>query len=358
MKVILAHDSFTQYGGAERVFEAIHEIYPSSPVYTLAVDDKLRPRLKGWELEVSPLQFLYKRLGGLQKLFPLIPIVLRFFRTGKANVLLSSSSAYLKGLIKPGGGIHVNYCHTPTRFVWSDVNYALRELPVLLRPFGKIYLSWLKAWDLRQAEQVDFFIANSVEVQKRIKKYYHRDSTVVYPFVDTTFWKPVGEKGDYFLIAGRLAPYKGHDEVIRAFNKLGLPLHVVGTGRNESHLKNLAEGNIVFLGNLSDDELRLQYSGAKAFIYPQLEDFGIMPLEAAGCGTPTIALAQGGALETIIPGVTGELLDSANAQEIMLAVESFDTGKYQQSELIAQAAKFGKERFQKEIKDCVKEAML
>lgn len=358
MKVILAHDSFTQYGGAERVFEAMHECYPYSPVYTLAVDDAVKDRLSGWDLVLSPLQWWYNRVHSLQKLFPIIPVILRFFKTEPADVLLSSSSAYLKGLIKPAGGIHINYCHTPTRFVWSDFAYALREIPLLLRPLAWLYLQWLKQWDLKQAGRVDYFIANSKEVQKRIKKYYHRDAPIIYPFIDTAFWKPTKTKADYFLIAGRLAPYKQHDMVIEVFNILGIPLHVVGTGRYEEYLKTLAKPNIKFLGKVSDEVLRDEYSGALGFIYPQLEDFGIMPLESASCGTPTIALGAGGSLETVIDGVTGKLLNPLNAQTLSDAITNWQPENYETDKLVAHAREFSKERFQEQLTAFVNEVKL
>lgn len=355
MKVILAHDSFTQNGGAERVFAGMQECFPDSPVYTLAVDSKMRSTVRNWRVITSPLQWWYNQVGSLQKLFPLIPIFLRWFRTEPADVLLSSSSAYLKGLIKPAGGIHINYCHTPTRFVWSDFSYALKEIPVLLRPLAWLYLQWLKRWDLKQAERIDYFIANSKEVQTRIKRYYHRDAPIIHPFIDTEFWRPTKAKGDYFLIAGRLAPYKQHDMVIEVFNILGIPLHVVGTGRAEGYLRSIAKSNITFLGAVTDEVLRDEYSGAQAFIYPQLEDFGIMPLEAAACGTPTIALAEGGSLETVIDGATGRLLQPLNAQTLSDVVADWDSARFRPADLSAHALRFSKVRFQQELKDFVRE---
>jgi glycosyltransferase involved in cell wall biosynthesis len=349
MKVILAHDSYTQYGGAERVFEGMKELYPDSAVYTLVVDDRLKMHLSNWKIITSPLQAVFNRYRNMQHLFVFVPLVLPFFKFAKADLLLSSSSAYLKGVKKPEGAVHVNYCHTPTRFIWTDYEYALNEVSPLLRPFAKVYLSWLKKWDYKAAQKVDYFLANGNEVKERIKKYYKRDSEILHPFIDVDFWKPTRAKGDYFLIAGRLTPYKDYDKVILAFNKLGWPLHVIGSGRYEKYLRAISGPNVTFLGRVDDELLRLQYSGARGFIYPQMEDFGMMPLEAASCGTATLGLAKGGSLETVIPGLTGELLPDVSAEMLTAAITAWDEGKYSTETLRQHAAKFSKQEFQKKL---------
>ena len=293
--IVIAHDSFTQYGGAERVFRSFGELYPQAPVFTMVSDPEIEKLMNVPRPQVSWLQFFYNIIPKFQWWFPLVPFMLSTVKLPESKIILSSSSAYLKGLPKRGA-VHINYCHTPTRFLWTDYKYALREVHPLLRPLARVYLQWLKRWDLRAAKKVDVFIANSKEVQKRIKTFYGRDSELIYPFVNTQFWRPTVTKGNYFLIAGRLAPYKNHDAIIEIFNSLGLPLRVVGEGRFQTYLRSIAKSNIKFLGRVSDEDLRDQYSGALGFIYPQVEDFGLMPLEAASCGTPTIALAQAGSL--------------------------------------------------------------
>jgi glycosyltransferase involved in cell wall biosynthesis len=355
MKVNLAHDSYTQYGGAERVFEGMRELFPDSPAYTLVVEKHLRHHLTG-PITVSPLQKIYDRYRNLQHLFWLIPFVLPFFKLAKADLLLSSSSAYLKGL-KKNGAVHINFCHTPTRFIWTDYVYALGEVAAPLRYFAALYLKWLKRWDYKAAQSVDYFIASSREVHDRIKKYYHRDSTILHPFINTDFWKPSRAKGDYFLIAGRLTPYKDYDKVILAFNELGWPLHVIGRGRYEKYLRSIAGPNIIFLGKADDISLRHQYSGARGFIYPQLEDFGMMPLEAALCGTPSLGLAKGGSLETIIPGETGVLLEEVNTDTLITALRSWNEQQFQQDRLIAHGQKFSKANFQRKLQEFINSVM-
>jgi glycosyltransferase involved in cell wall biosynthesis len=349
MKVSLAHDSFTQLGGAERVLGGIHELFPDSPVYTAVMDRKVKNRFSGWDIRTSPLQFLYNIYPHFQHLFAFVPAALSFMRVKDTGLLLSSGSSFIKGLKVPVGSLHVDYCHTPTRFLWSDRNYALSEIPTILRPLAKFYFVWLRRWDLKAASRVDFFIANSKEVQKRITKYYGRDSTIIHPFLDTEFWRPTIPKQNYFLIAGRLQPYKNNDVVIKLFNELGWELHVVGTGRQEQYLKSIAKSNVKFFGRLSDEGLRDQYSGAKAFISPQLEDFGMMPLEAASCGTATIGLDIGGTLETVIPAKTGELFDRTNAAGLENVIRAWDENRYVKDDLIAHARNFSKSVFQKQL---------
>jgi glycosyltransferase involved in cell wall biosynthesis len=356
MKISLAHDSFTQIGGAERLIAAAAELYPDSTVYTLAVDKRLRSEFRGWNFRASLLQSIYNVYPHLQYLFPFVPFALRFLKVAPTDVLFSFSSSYIKGLAKPAGSLHINYCHTPTRFIWTDSKYAEKEIPLLLRPLARAYFRWLRKWDLRAANKVDLFIANSREVQKRIKTFYQRDSTVIYPFADVNFWKPTRAKQNYFLLAGRLQPHKNNEAVVKLFNKLGLELHVVGTGRQETYLRSIAKPNTQFLGRVPDEVLRDEYSGALAFIYPPFEDFGMMAIEAASCGTATIGLGKAGILETVIPGKTGELFTEPTEAAIASIIQQWDAGKYSGNELRRHAEKFSKEIFQKQIAEFVKGA--
>lgn len=351
--VILAHDSFTQFGGAERVANTFHEIYPDSPMYTLAVDQKIADSYPDIKFKSSLIQYLYNIIPKLQLWFAAVPVAMYFFKVEPAKILLSSSSAYMKGLRKPKGSVHINYCHTPTRFLWNDYIYALQEVAWPLRPLAKVYLSWLRRWDLKAAASVNHFIANSKEVQTRIKDFYNRDSKIIYPYVNTDYWQASAPKQDYYLIAGRVTPYKGYDTIVKIFNNNGLPLHLVGDGRYLNYLKSIAKPNITFFGKVSDDELRNQYSGAKAFIYPQIEDFGLMPLEAASCGTPTIALAKAGSLETVEHGVSGLLLNEFTDTTFAEAIKELERTNFTAEGMQLHAKKFSKQRFLDEIKEFV-----
>jgi glycosyltransferase involved in cell wall biosynthesis len=386
MHVVLAHDSFTQLGGAERVFLEMANMYPEAPIYVVVADPKILAQLPESirdRVHTSPLQGVYNLYPKFQHLLPLIPLALWYTSIPKCDVLLSSSSAFAKGFRKPKGAVHIDYCHTPTRFLWSDRSYIGQEVPWLLRPLANLFLGWMRRWDLRVTKQIDLFLANSKEVQERIQKYYGRTSELVYPFVDTEFWKPgeatgsnleiqnsksmpdsnasspdVATSPKYFLIAGRLHAHKCNDLVIRVFNKLGFSLHVVGSGRDEEHLRSIAGPKVKFLGRLDDVGLREEYRGAEAYVWPQLEDFGIMPLEAAGCGTPTIAANVGGALETVVAGKTGEFFEYTNEADLERVLLSFDATKYDLGSLVAQAEKFSLAEFQSKIQDSIKAALI
>jgi len=353
MNLALAHDSFTQQGGAERVVEALHEMYPDAPVYALVLDKKLREKYRGWDIRTSWLQPLYDLFPKLRYFLPFIPFAVSLFNFEGYDVVVSSSSSWIKNIKVPKGCVHINYCHTPTRFLWVDKNYFGQEVPKILRPIARPIINLMKKWDYKGAQRVTFFIANSKEVQKRIKQYYGRDSEVVYPFVDTKFWKPTMAKQDYFLIVGRLQAHKHNDRIIEIFNELGLPLHVVGTGRQEKYLRSIAKDNIKFFGRVPDEQLRDEYSGAKGLVFPQLEDFGLVPLEAAACGTATLGLAAGGNLETIAPGVTGELFEGNDGNIIKNMILQWDPQKYTAENLRCHAEKFGKERFKRQVSNLI-----
>lgn len=353
IKIALAHDSFTQLGGAERVVEAFHELFPHAPIFTLVLDRKLKDKYKDWDIRTSWLQVVYNFIPKLQYLLPLIPLATSSLDFSGYDVVLSSSSSFIKNIKVPKSTKHICYCHTPTRFLWSEPEYVKQEAPRLLLPLVKLILFWMKKWDLNGSKRVKVFIANSLEVKKRIFEYYQRNSEVIYPFVDTKFWQSTKTKADFFLLVGRLQPHKNNEFVIKIFNDLGKKLHVVGTGRQEEYLKSIAHGNIKFLGRLSDSELRNEYSEAKAIIYPQVEDFGLVPLEGALCGTPTIAFAKGGALETVVSGVTGEFFSSHNSNELFQILQNFKGSKYLNTNLVNRASEFSKEVFVKKILNLV-----
>lgn len=353
MRIALAHDSLTQMGGAERLVSAMHEMFPHAPVYTLVIDRRLKNHYQGWSIRVSWLQKIYNFFPRFQLLFPLIPLAVQSLDFSGYDVVLSSSSSFIKNITVPKSCLHINYCNTPTRFLWQDENYVRQEVFWPFWPLARLAVKLLKRWDYAGAQRVNVFISNSQEVQKRVKAYYKRDSEVVYPFVDLDFWRPVGEKKDYFLLAGRLQAHKNNELIVKIFNDLGLPLHVAGIGRQEAYLRSIAKPNISFLGYVSDERLREEYSGAKAFIYPQLEDFGLMPLEAAACGTPTLAYGKGGVLETVVSGVTGEFFANYDQKEIKKIILSWPLRQYKIQDLRAQAEKFSKEKFTSQLKELV-----
>lgn len=360
MRVALVHEFLTQLGGAERVLEVFHELFPDAPVYTLVYDEqKTDSRFKGYDLRVSFLQKFYQISKSYKWLLPLMPRAIQSFDLSTYDLVLSDSSAFTKGVKVKKPAVHISYCHTPTRYLWQEMDdYVKAAIPPLVRPLVKPYLKhYLRKWDYRAAQRPGFLIANSLTVQKRIKQYYNRDSEVIYPPVDTEFFKGgngrKGSKGEYYFTASRLEPYKKIDLVVEAFNRLNLPLKVAGDGTQAQSLKRKAKGNIEFLGRVSDEELRELYGNAKAFIFPALEDAGIMTLESLACGTPVIGFAKGGTAEFIKNEEHGVLFAEQTTPAISSAAKKLATMKFDPEKLRARALEFDKAKFKEKVRACV-----
>lgn len=371
MKVALVHDFLNQYGGAERVLEAIHELYPDSAVYTSLYDPvKLPLRMRNWDIR----PFRLPAFGGpLAKLYTFFyPILFENLDLSEYDLVISSSASFAKGVITRPGTLHVSYVHTPPRFLYHYPTETNRRRLWFLKPVLAPLDNLLRVWDFNAAQRPDFLVTNSKETKQRVKKFYGREATVIYPPVSleaSYFRAKQGnimqerDKEPYFLIVSRLALYKRIDLAVEACVRLGLPLKIVGTGREESRLKRLAmlksKGRKVveFLGFVGDRELAELYRSCRAFIFPGMEDFGITPIEAMSFGKPVIALGQGGALETVIEGKTGKFFDQETPESLMNALQSFDPKDYKPKDCVAQAKKFSKERFQKELREFVAEKL-
>jgi glycosyltransferase involved in cell wall biosynthesis len=346
-QIAIVHDSFTQQGGAERVVEFLHKIFPTAKVYTLVLDKRLQ-KYVAWPIQTSWLQSLYNLYPKLQYWLLFLPRAVNSLNP-EAKIIISSSAGFVKNIKPPAGALHISYCHTPARFLWQESeDYVKQEVPFWLRPLVNLYLRRMRKWDLQGTTGVDYFIANSKETQQRILKTYTRKSEVIYPCVDTNFWQPTKIKQNNFLMAGRLQEHKNFKDVILLFNRLRLPLHIAGTGRSEQHLKALAHSNIKFLGKISDEALRDEYSQALGFIYPQIEDFGLMPLEAACCGTPTLARRFAGSLETVKENVTGKFF-SGDFKELGEILLNWDSRQFKSEDLINWGKKFNFENFKQQI---------
>jgi glycosyltransferase involved in cell wall biosynthesis len=355
MKIALVHEFLNQYGGAERVLENFLEIWPEAETYVLLYDKKkTEGRFEKYKKRISYLNNFPFVRSHYKLLLPLMPKAIESFDFDCFDLVISDSSAFAKGI--KTSKLHICYCHTPTRYLWTDEDYIdYQKYPKVLKFLGKNYLKKLKKWDYNAAQRPNFFIANSTNVQIRIKKFYNRDSVVIYPPIDANEFQPVGTKQDYFLAAGRLEPYKKTDLIIEAFNKLGWKLKILGTGSDLNRLKKLSGSNIEFLGYVPDKDLARYYSEAKALIFAAVEDAGIVPLEAQACATPVIAYRAGGSLETIKEGVTGEFFDEQSAESIVEKLKSFDASKYNPETIRENALQYDKNVFQKKIKGFVEE---
>lgn len=352
LRVAIVAEELTQLGGAERVLDAIMEIFPNAPIYTL-VWDKEKTQHKYDKFDVRP-SFIQKLPFGVKKYkwyLPLMPAAIEAFNLKDFDLIISSSSALIKGVKTNKNQIHICYCHTPTRYLWSDSEEYLKTAPApgFLKPFVKFVFKFLRQWDLKASKRPDFYIANAKNIQAKIKKYYGRDSTVIYPSVESKNFKISRTIGDYYLLLARLEPYKKADLVIEAFNQSSKKLVIVGSGTKKEEWQKMSGPNIKFTGRLSDEDLVKYYSECLAFIHPQEEDFGITPLEAMASGRPVIAYKKGGALETIIEGETGEFFYPQTVEALQKLLQDFNPEKYNPQKIREHALTFDKSIFKEKL---------
>lgn len=355
MKIAFVHDYLAQNGGAEKVLQAFQEIWPQAPTYTLFFDVRKLPQFKGQDIRTSFMQKLPLVRSRYQWYLPLMPTATESLDLSEFDVVLSSASAFAKGVITREDALHICYCHTPTRYLWSDTHSYVQELamPRVIKSLLPILLSRLRIWDRQAADRVDYFIGNSETVRRRIKKYYGRDSLLLAPPVATDRFSVSGEPKKYFLTGGRLVAYKRYDLVVEACNQTGLPLKIFGTGPVAKALKKTAKSNIEFLGPVSDQEQARLYAGAKAFIHPQVEDFGITPVESMAAGRPVIAYRAGGATETVLEGIAGEFFDEQCWAAVADQLIRFDETRYDPVQIRKHAEQFSTQVFQSRIRQLV-----
>ena len=353
MKVALVHDHLTQNGGAERVLEAMQAIWPEAPTFTLLYDkERLGQTFGHREIRTSFLQNIPFAQKKTRWLLPLMPSATEAYDLSEFDVIVSSSSAFSKGVIAPNHALHISYCHTPTRYLWSDTHSYVEDLhaPKFIKRLLPPILSRLRTWDQLAAQRVDHFIANSDTVARRIEKYYKRESQVITPPVNTHEFSISERPKNYFLAGGRIVSYKRFDLIIYAFNNLNLPLKIFGIGPASQELQRKAGDNIEFLGRVSDDERARLFADSIAYIHPQEEDFGITPVESMAAGRPVIAYRKGGATETVIDHVTGVFFDHQEWESLADAVMHFDEKKFDSIAIRKHAQQYSLERFQKELK--------
>lgn len=351
MKVALVHDYLSQDGGAERVLLALSEIWPEAPIYVLFYDKKKMEQFEKKEIHESFLKFLPFGRTKYQWYLPLMPLATERHNLHDYDLIISSTSAFAKGIITRPDALHISYCHTPTRYLWTDTHKYISDLKYnkLIKAGLPRLIHKLRLWDKMSTDRVDHFIANSQTVQRRINKYYRRDSDIVYPPIDTEKFYISETQGNYFITGGRLVPYKRFDLVVHVFNRLGWKLKIFGDGPELNRLKKRAKSNIEFLGRIDENKKAKLLSEAKAFIHPQLEDFGITPIESMACGRPVIAYGAGGATETVIPGKTGVLFYCQTWESLFDTVLNFDELAWNPVEIRNWSKRYDSKVFKKSI---------
>ncbi|MCA9891724.1 MAG: glycosyltransferase [Anaerolineae bacterium] len=361
MKLALVHDWLNQVGGAEDVLATLVEMYPQSPIYTGLYAPEVMPDFyRDWDIHTLWIDKLPGIHNHHQPYLPVYPPAWGGLKLEGYDVILSNKSGFCHGLqFDPQQSVHVCYCLAPTRYVWQLDAYIAREglgkpAEMVLRPL----VNWLKRWDYDAAQRVTHFIAISTEIQERIKSYYDRESVIIYPPVETDRFQPVSpeEVEDYFLIVSRLIPYKRIDLAVQAATRLNVPLKIGGKGRDMERLRAMAGPSVEFLGFVPDDELPTLMAKAKAFIFPGLEDFGITPVQAEAAGRPVIAYGAGGALDTVIPGMTGEHFAELTVDSLAEVMANFDASHYDPQTIRQHALKFDVGVFDAQVRAFVDQA--
>ncbi|OBY92284.1 glycosyl transferase family 1 [Pseudomonas sp. AU11447] len=364
MKIALVHDWLVTIGGAERVLGCILDIYPDADIYTIidTLDNSERKLIHGKKCTTTFIQNLPRARTKYRNYLPLMPIAIEQLNLSKYDLVISSSHAVAKGVITGPDQLHICYCHSPIRYAW-DMQFQYLEESNLSRGIksiiARIFLYKIRGWDYRTANGVDHFISNSNYISRRIKKIYGRESTTIYPNVAVDSFKETSAKEDFYLTASRMVPYKKIDLIVKAFAKTpNRKLVVIGDGPQIEKVKKFATPNIRILGHQPFEVLRDHMQRAKAFIFAAEEDFGIAVVEAQACGTPVIAYAKGGALETVIEGKTGIFFHSQREESINDAVDKFERNSaFNSIDIRQHAEQFSTERFKAQFMSFVSNAI-
>jgi len=357
MKVALVYDRVNKFGGAERVLQALHQLYPDAPLYTLVHS----PQHATWSRGIKIIPSFFNNFPFFRThhelLAPLADLAFETFSFNDYQMVISVTSANAKAIITKPDTFHLCYCLTPTRYLWQDFAEYQQDWKMKILPSS--VQDRLRDNDFITAQRPDAYLAISQEVKKRIKCHYHRSADVIYPAIDDQFLSqqkllPFSQRQSYLLVS-RLVPYKKVDLAVQVFNRLQLPLTIIGTGSEQKRLRQLARDNITFAGQVTDRQLISHYRHAKALIFPQHEDFGLVPLEAQASGTPVIAYSRGGALETVVDGKTGLFFSQQTPGSLLKVVQQFDSGQHHiKADLCRQqAAKFSQTRFKRQFSDKV-----
>lgn len=351
MRVALVYDRLNKWGGAERVLLALHKIFPDAPLYTSVHSQKATPWIKNFDIKTSFLQDLRVMRDHNEMLALLMPAAFESFNFDDFDLVISVTSESANGIITKPKTLHICYCLTPTRYLWSGYDEYFRGK--LLRATSTPALMYLKRWDKLSAKRPDHYIAISTEVKNRIKKFYGEESEIIFPpiMIEKKSFKKVNTE-DYFLLVSRLSNlsyYKKVDLAIDAFNKTGQKLKIVGSGPMEKKLRKRSKKNIEFLGELTDKELAYYYERCKALVFPGLEDFGLVMAEAQLFGKPVIAYAGGGALDIVKDEKTGKLFHKQEVDSLVEALKRFDESSYNNRDIEKSAERFTFDKFRQDL---------
>lgn len=351
-RIAIVSDPLVQRGGAERTVEVLAEAFPDAPVHALLFSAETGPASLASRVIPTWLNGVPNANRRHRLFLPLFRYAIESIDVSAFDIVISSHHTVAKGVLTRSDQLHVCYCHTPMRALWERPAAELATLPSAARPLGAALFSHLRTWDAATSARVQRYVANSTTTSKRIATYYRRDSEIVPPPIETGLFTPGGAVGDYFLVASRPVPYKRIDIAIAAAAVLGVPLKIVG-GR---HAVRDAPPNVELLGHVSDTELRDLMRGAKALLFPQFEDFGMTPLEVNACGRPVIAYGAGGALDTVVDGVTGVLVREQTLPGFVAGIERFERMSFDPRALREHALQFSRERFIDRMRKVVYEA--
>lgn len=356
MKVAIVHYWFVAQRGGERVVEELCRLFPQADLFTHVLDpSRLTPELARHAIRTTFVNALPRARRWYRYYLPLMPLALEQLDLRGYDLVISSESGPAKGVITDARTLHLCYCHTPMRYVWDMTHEYTAGSGPLKRALMAPALHYLRLWDRLGADRVDYFIANSANVARRIAKHYRRDSVVIHPPVDTGFFQISDQRDDFYLMVGQLVGYKRADLAVKAFSRLGRRLVVIGEGEEARTLRGLAGPNVEFLGWQPVDVVRDHYARCRALVFPGEEDFGLVPVEAMASGRPVIALGRGGALETVIDGRTGVFFSEQTEEALADAVHRFEAVEhsFDPEEIRRHACRFGTERFGREMRQFV-----
>ncbi|MBI5020065.1 MAG: glycosyltransferase [Ignavibacteriales bacterium] len=350
--IAIVHDWLVSMRGGEKVLEVLCELFPDATLFTLVHDKrKCSPAIERMNIKTSFLQKLPSSTKKYQYYLPLFPTAIEQFDLSDFDLVISSSHAAAKGVRVNKRSLHICYCYTPMRYIWDQYEqyFGKGRASLITRVAMKFSLNYLRRWDVASSRRVDEFIGISNAIRERISRIYNRDAAVIFPPVDIDRYSISKQDGGYYLIVSALVPYKMVDLAVEAFNKLGERLIIIGTGNQEQRLRAIAKKNVEFLGWANDDTVKKYYEGCRALIFPGEEDFGIVPVEAMACGKPVIAFKKGGALDTMIDGVTGLFFNDPTSESLARCVGELSKRNFDQYKIREHSLQFERKIFKKAI---------